>query len=77
MSHQHGLEVVLELLGRGMCRRSNAHLEQALHLVDMLLQSAKVGPEYHTAFLQLLQPCSHCSWASRQFVGLQAICRHQ
>ena len=45
---QRGLEVVLDLLGKGMCRRSNAHLEQALHLLDVLLQSAKVGGPTHT-----------------------------
>lgn len=42
VSLQHGLEVVLELLGSRVCRRSNMHLEQALHLVDVLLQGAKV-----------------------------------
>lgn len=41
---EHGLEVVLQLLGTGLCRRSNAHLEQALHLLDVLLQSSKVRP---------------------------------
>lgn len=41
-THQRGLEVVLELLSKGICRRSNTHLEQALHLLDVLLQSAKV-----------------------------------
>ncbi|KAK9785185.1 hypothetical protein WJX73_010540, partial [Symbiochloris irregularis] len=39
---EHGLEVVLQLLGTGLCRRSNAHLEQALHLLDVLLQSSKL-----------------------------------
>lgn len=45
---EHGLEVVLQLLGAGLCRRSSAHLEQALHLLDVLLQSSKV---------------SSCTWA--------------
>ena len=36
------LEIVLRLLGQDSCRRVTAHLEQALHLLDLLLSHMKV-----------------------------------
>ncbi|KAK9830284.1 hypothetical protein WJX72_010812 [[Myrmecia] bisecta] len=52
-SEERAIEVVLELLGRTLCRRSNSHLETALHLLEVVLRTARAQLDSLT-FLQTI-----------------------
>ena len=45
------LDVPLELLGKPICRRSSAHLEAALHFIEVTLLPALCPPGHRTGVL--------------------------
>ena len=57
------LDVPLELLGKPICRRSSAHLEAALHFIEVTV-------------LPALCPACHCTGSVSSLVGGSMACHH-